>query len=622
MDDDLKDRIRKTLTWIKQGKEKTEKVISARRSNEIPKIVGLALDAVRSAITLAYPNASEDRDKLVTKVEGWGDETDQSALEKLLDVRRTEKQTFLNKTAEITSHYIYVNKKLPLNRDSKQVAQEILGDVADPFLGSVIRDVTVAIDSHLARRTRREGTAHGMAGVTESSTSMEQRLSRLSLVSSWGTSELMWRLDEQKNLLQGVLEDPPSRLEEGIRVKYRIGWFDEALAEFGKAQETAIVDSASAQYIGDIYLFIEKHRDCQMAAHFLEKAAKYVGHRSLRHAVNALMYKGLAHYLSGSKDNPGPYSVAAKSIEEALGVAEQDQEMEYGLQFIPPATDQRNIPTNSEEEGKKVLIVVAEVNQALHFRIFDGKGKIVVDIDEKTLTGRDKPVTDSNKTTLTDQETLIANFKRQLESLRTSHSMTETERAEVITAVRSIVGHVRASELIPELKYQLAQYNVVAGNNTKALAKLRELLVEKPSYVVKVLAEDDFLLAREEILIAVAGAVGELHRKVSEQLNRYEVFLTLALRDKSGNYDEKQFNTFLKELEPITERYAAGDFKSLIQAKGGLESLSMPISHPRHDVHAYTYGGRLSYRAYPRLAPDDSRHPYREEHWAIGGELL
>ena len=49
--------------------------------------------------------------------------------------------------------------------------------------------------------------------------------------------------------------------------------------------------------------------------------------------------------------------------------------------------DVSGIPT----EGKN-LIIVAAVNNVLHFRIFKGDGKVVVDTDEKTLTKKARQI--------------------------------------------------------------------------------------------------------------------------------------------------------------------------------------------------------------------------------------
>ena len=83
--------------------------------------------------------------------------------------------------------------------------------------------------------------------------------------------------------------------------------------------------------------------------------------------------------------------------------------------------DVSGIPT-----AGKSLIIVAVVDHVLHFRIFDGDGKVVVDTDEKKLTEQARPIED---------------LRKQLESLWPPHKLTNNETVGVIAAVTSIVGH-------------------------------------------------------------------------------------------------------------------------------------------------------------------------------------
>ncbi|HKI21558.1 MAG TPA: hypothetical protein VKA15_26930, partial [Isosphaeraceae bacterium] len=93
----------------------------------------------------------------------------------------------------------------------------------------------------------------------------------------------------------------------------------------------------------------------------------------------------------------------------------------YDLQVMSPLNDASGIPT----EGEK-LVIVAIVGHVLHFRIFDDLGKVVVDTDEKRRT---------------EHAAKIDELKRKLPSLWLPHELTESEKAEVIPAVTTIVDH-------------------------------------------------------------------------------------------------------------------------------------------------------------------------------------
>ncbi len=80
----------------------------------------------------------------------------------------------------------------------------------------------------------------------------------------------------------------------------------------------------------------------------------------------------------------------------------------------------------------KDLIIVAAVDNVLHFRMFDRDGKLVVDTDEKKLT---------------EQARQIEDLKKQLAGLGPPHELTGSEKGRVIPAVTSIVGHALATTL-------------------------------------------------------------------------------------------------------------------------------------------------------------------------------
>lgn len=92
----------------------------------------------------------------------------------------------------------------------------------------------------------------------------------------------------------------------------------------------------------------------------------------------------------------------------------------FDLRLMSSLNDVSDIPT----EGKN-LIIVAAVNNVLHFRIFDD-GKVVVNTDEKRLT---------------EQARQIEDLRKQLESLWPPHELTRCDKGRVITAVTSIVEH-------------------------------------------------------------------------------------------------------------------------------------------------------------------------------------
>jgi len=187
--------------------------------------------------------------------------------------------------------------------------------------------------------------------------------------------------------------------------------------------------------------------------------------------------------------------------------------------------------------------------------------------------------------------------------------------------------------VVPELKYQLAHYSLVAdpGHPVDAISGLREVLMANPSYIAKVMAEDDFLLAGkkvnkmiESVLADLAKKLEELHRSVSVEVDRHKVFLDVVQADESEFYDTANLAKYYDELAVVAGLYAEGTFEDLSEAATRLETLTIPISHPRRYIYyqySQTYQKELP-RFYTYEAPFQSRHPYRAEFWPIGGELL
>src|SRR5208337_1017386 len=102
------------------------------------------------------------------------------------------------------------------------------------------------------------------------------------------------------------------------------------------------------------------------------------------------------------------------------------------LRLMSSMDDVSGMPTTGTN-----LFVVANVKGVLCFRIFDTKGKVDVDTDEKNLAKQAQP---------------IADLKRQLSNLWPPHELISSEKQNVIAAVSSIVNHTSdAVEELPEL---------------------------------------------------------------------------------------------------------------------------------------------------------------------------
>jgi hypothetical protein len=144
------------------------------------------------------------------------------------------------------------------------------------------------------------------------------------------------------------------------------------------------------------------------------------------------------------------------------------------------------IPTHG-----KNLIVVASIEDVLHFRIFDQAGNMVVDTDEKKLSAK---------------AGRIAELKNRLENLWAPHKLTDEERNQIITAVTSIVGHIPLGSFeigVAKVKYYGLLLNAISlptptendlGKQRVFRGQILRFDYDKTETVTKVCVDGEFVL--------------------------------------------------------------------------------------------------------------------------------
>jgi hypothetical protein len=110
------------------------------------------------------------------------------------------------------------------------------------------------------------------------------------------------------------------------------------------------------------------------------------------------------------------------------------------LRLMSPTNDLDTLP-----RGGKKLIVVAPVNRALHFRMFDADGRMVVDADERSLPNKAREIDD---------------LKSQLQGLWPPHELTPNEKSRLLNEVSAILGQARevAKATLPPIKLTKVEY--------------------------------------------------------------------------------------------------------------------------------------------------------------------
>src|SRR5271157_1944993 len=202
-----------------------------------------------------------------------------------------------------------------------------------------------------------------------------------------------------------------------------------------------------------------------------------------------------------------------------LGRRQPEAPEGFDLRLMSSLNDVSGIATED-----KNLIIVAAVKRVLHFRIFDGDGKVVVDTDEKRLT---------------EQAQQIEDLRKQLESLWPPHEPTRSDKGRVITAVTSIVGHTPPERDLSAFYHRL-------------LAALRDAAFRDGQW--------RFLEPREEWsgnpshrnFVAYSWTFGEERRLVVVNLSSEpaKCFLPLGLLARAGQIYE--FCDLLSDVRPYT----------------------------------------------------------------------
>ena len=116
----------------------------------------------------------------------------------------------------------------------------------------------------------------------------------------------------------------------------------------------------------------------------------------------------------------------------------------YALTFLPGLANPAAIPGAGVSR-----IVVAEVGDVLHFRIFDVAGKVVVDTDETRLVDRDKE---------------LEHLRRRLKDARPPRVPTRREEQRIIAAVIPVVDQARSREDDERLEQLLEE--LIAGSTS------------------------------------------------------------------------------------------------------------------------------------------------------------
>lgn len=152
-------------------------------------------------------------------------------------------------------------------------------------------------------------------------------LENLRSLFEWGFSELIWQLEQQRELLQNILnvlqaplDTQAKELKKRAEEAYRNDWIEDSLQDFLESEKKNRYDFTIQQYLGDIYF---RKKNAKAALEYYEKAVKYARSKSAYHASWALLRVGLVRYLLGD------YAEAREATLEAIKLSPRLHEAHY-----------------------------------------------------------------------------------------------------------------------------------------------------------------------------------------------------------------------------------------------------------------------------------------------------
>lgn len=227
--------------------------------------------------------------------------------------------TYLNELApwERKDEYYQI---VQLGKDVKQ-QKEILSKATKAMIATQITSTNAIIAS---QERVREGIDVLQYGIDR----VEEGIYGLQAAFEWGISEVVWQIEQNREVLLDILEvlmapldTQAKELRKRAEDAYANGWFEDALADFLESEKKNRYDFSVQISIGMIYLFQRINKE--KALEFFDKAIKYARPKSNYHASFALMHKALI------KRDLGLIEEAEKCTSEAVELSPDFAEAIY-----------------------------------------------------------------------------------------------------------------------------------------------------------------------------------------------------------------------------------------------------------------------------------------------------
>ncbi|PIU56450.1 MAG: hypothetical protein COS87_02180, partial [Chloroflexi bacterium CG07_land_8_20_14_0_80_45_17] len=191
---------------------------------------------------------------------------------------------------------LYLNELAPWERKNEYYRIIQLGKNVEEQTHTINMQTKAMIASQMASVNAiiasQERIAEGIDAVSCGIGRVEQGIYELKATFEWGISEVVWQIEQNRQVLKNILEVLMAPLDTQAKERrkraeeaYANGWFEDAEEEFLESEKLNKFDFSIHISLGMIYLF---HKvDKQKALSYFDKAIKYSQPKSAFHASYA-----------------------------------------------------------------------------------------------------------------------------------------------------------------------------------------------------------------------------------------------------------------------------------------------------------------------------------------------
>jgi tetratricopeptide (TPR) repeat protein len=200
---------------------------------------------------------------------------------------------------------LYLNELAPWERKNEYYHQIQLGKDVEKQSSLINQQTKAMVASQIASTNAiiasQDRIVDGLDNISVGIERVEQGVYELKAAFEWGISEVVWQIEQNREVLRNILEVLMAPLDTQAKERrkraeeaYANGWIDDAEEEFLESERLNKFDFSIHISLGMIYLFakIDKNK----ALSYFEKAIKYAGPKSAYHTSYALLHKALIKF--------------------------------------------------------------------------------------------------------------------------------------------------------------------------------------------------------------------------------------------------------------------------------------------------------------------------------------